>query len=956
MDESSVVTTWRLETTGPSLPRAAQAACERIAAQLKRRGAQLAGPREGTPDVRLVAAVSPGAAESFAIEKTPGAAPVVQVIGADARGLSYGLFELAGQLGCAADGRDAFAAVEPCHRTPQIGARSVNVFLHNRQLEEEWLYSRDYWERYFALLAESRFNMFTLSYGHQTSYLSPPFPFLVETPGYERVRTPEYGPEDRRRNLDALRMIAGLAHEWGLTFVLGIWQQHAHTYGRNYVEGLAYDDLFDYCPKALAVLLKECPGIEGVQFRVNSESGINEDHQARFFGAMLKTLRDAGREFWVDMRAKGLRAETVAAAGELGMKVNVSTKFWTEHMALPHFAGRTNPADANQYRRYGYWDLLPRGRPYGMVYQLWTVGTQKVLLWGDMEHARRFTRSCVEGDGAGFEVFAPLTNKGYGNLPGGRWHALTPGHEYTDWEFERYWAFFMAFGLGGYSGAERQPVYASAFRDRFGSEADAVRRAYDAAGGILPLVTAFHSCSASTFGYWTEMDTGGTSDIYPLVPTGDVSRLQDIREYVANLIAGTPSGKTTPPEIADRLTALAAATEAALAEAGDATGPEIAATRRDFRVQCALARYHALRIRSAVAWTLFRRTADRQRLREAVAGAEGALAEWERVVALTDGVYYGHMIFIQAERQVGHWKDLLPFLRHDVERLRRVEELFTRSLRDPAAAVRASVPAPWYEYERKWRIENGTPHHTPGGLIPAKPPEIPQYGLPKHNLMQDPVAVVAEVLRDTAAGGIGHAPPETVAAGRPFPLRATLVGDAGGAVVHWRRAGGAYAAIVMTPDADGLLSAVLPPPADGATTEYYIEATARDGRLFRHGTPDQPHRVTAGMPGRKPVVTHREIARCRPGADLAVRAEVRSALPLALLRLHYRRRVQSEDWLTVDMAPVGGAQYEGVIPGAYITSEWDMMYAVEAVDVSGAGGFHPDQFSRAPYVIVRVEG
>jgi hypothetical protein len=102
-------------------------------------------------------------------------------------------------------------------------------------------------------------------------------------------------------------------------------------------------------------------------------------------------------------------------------------------------------------------------------------------------------------------------------------------------------------------------------------------------------------------------------------------------------------------------------------------------------------------------------------------------------------------------------------------------------------------------------------------------------------------------------------------------------------------------------------------------------------------------------------VTHRAIPRCRAGADLAVRAEVRSALPPALLRLHYRRRVQSEDWLTVEMKPVGSAEYEGVIPGAYITAEWDMMYAIEAVDVSGAGGFHPDQFERAPYVIVRVE-
>jgi len=948
---------WTLRLAAEAASRAARAALDRISAELARRGGRL--EEGGAGDAILVTGeILPGTPESFLIEKTTSGPRRIRVCGADTRGVGYGLFELAGQLLCAPEEGDLYDALAPCRRAPQIAARSVNVFLHNRQLEEEWLFSREHWERYFGLLAESRFNMFTLCYGHQTSYLSPPFPFLVATPGYAHVRTPGYSDEDRRRHLDALRMISALAAEWGLTFVLGLWQQHAHTYGRNYVEGLTYEDLFDYCPRALGVLLAECPGIRGAQFRLNSESGIQEDHQTRFYGAMFKAMRDAGRDFWLDLRAKGLRAETIAAAEALGLRVNVSTKFWTEHMALPHFSSRTHPADANQYRRYGYWDLLRKDRRYGMVYQLWTVGTQKTLLWGDIEYARRFARSCREGDAAGFEVFAPLTNKGYGNLPGGAWRALKPPHAYTEWEFERYWAFFMAFGLGGYDGAGRQPLHEAAFRARFGPAGEAVRRAYAAAGGLLPLITAFHACSASTFGYWTEMDTGGLSDVYPRVPTGDVARMQDLREYAANRLAGIRTGKTAPPEIAERLTRMAGEAQAALAEAerAGAASAEFAATRRDLEAQCALARYHAQRIRSGAAWELFRRTADRLQLRDAVAGAEAALAEWERLATLTDGVYHDRMVFIQPERQVGHWKDLLPFLRHDVERLRRVEELFVRALRDPAAAVRAQPAMPWYEFARTWRIEKGEPRHAPGGFIPARPPECPQYGLPRHNVMQAPAAVVAETLRGMTGGGIGHAPCEA-AAGAPLVVRVTPVGALSGVLLHARRGPAReFAPTPMREDRDGLLTATLPPLADGETAAYYIEAAVADGRRLRHGTPEQPHTVVACVPGRRPRVIHRDRVSCRCGRDLLVSCAVESALPLALARLHYRRQVQSEDWLATDLRPTGGGRYEGTVPGAYITGEWDLQYAVEVVDVAGAGGFYPDLFERAPYIVVRVEG
>src|SRR5262249_27214986 len=124
----------------------------------------------------------------------------------------------------------------------------------------------------------------------------------------------------------------------------------------------------------------------------------------------------------IEFRAKGLRAETIASANAIGLHTTVLTKYWREHMGLPYQGTRIDASDKERsYRRYGYWDLLDHNRPYDVLYELWSFGSQKVLLWGSSEYARQFATSAHLGDSEGFEVFAPLSQRGYGNWPGGSW-------------------------------------------------------------------------------------------------------------------------------------------------------------------------------------------------------------------------------------------------------------------------------------------------------------------------------------------------------------------------------------------------------------------------------------------------------------------------------------------------------------------------------------------------------
>lgn len=603
---------------------------------------------------------------------------LVVIAGADERGLMYALLEIARQIDLLPEDSAVFGAIKEGSESPSSPVRGMIVFLHNQDDEKEWYYSKDYWESYFAMLAENRWNTFNLCFSHQTPYLAPMYPFHVSVDKYPEVKAKGLTDEQREKNLEMLRTISSLARDRGLDFTLSVWQQIAweKEAGRgqeSMVTGYNRKNMTDYTYLALTKLLKECPGINGLQLRLNYESGINFDEQTAFFrDGVFRAAKEAGRPILIEVRDIGLLRETLAAALATGLPVRVSHKYWGEHMLFPY-----HPAKFIWTYSYGDWMKYPRDAD--QIYQVWSLGSHRLLTWGDPEFVRRFAPTTTLGESVGFEVCAPLPQKGYGNAPGAWRIFRNREREYYQWEYERYWSTYLLFGRLTYNPGAGDEVWTGEIGRRFGPAAvEPVARAYRSASQVVPLIAAV-APSNYNMGTWPEKDMGGLINYFLNLMPYDQARFRSFTEAVDDALSGRGSGRIAPDTVSSRLDAIASETDRALDEARRlirSGQKEFWATEKDFRILAGMARYFAEKIRAASRLGFFYRTGDIGPLRLAIKSAETALATWKRLSALAEEIYSDKLVFAPGSQ--GHWKDNIRYAEDDLKQLKYQEELFTK--------------------------------------------------------------------------------------------------------------------------------------------------------------------------------------------------------------------------------------------------------------------------------------
>ena len=201
---------------------------------------------------------------------------------------------------------------------------------------------------------------------------------------------------------------------------------------------------------------------------------------------------------------------------------------------------------------------------------------------------------------------------------------------------------------------------------RFGAAAMDVMDAYRSASQVVPEIVAVHLADPNMY-IWPEINPGGLVDSYRTVLPSDWRYVASIPEAVHNRLLNYSSAKQTPPQTAERFEALGTDVDKALdgARKRIKASPEWLSTEPDLRVLALMAHYHAQKQLAAYNLELFDRTRDEHSLQNAKQAAEKGLSIWQKLVALTDGLYPEVMSFGPDDR--GDWKDKLPYVKYDLQ-------------------------------------------------------------------------------------------------------------------------------------------------------------------------------------------------------------------------------------------------------------------------------------------------
>jgi hypothetical protein len=792
------------------------------------------------------------------------------------------------------------------------------------------------------MLARNRFNRFNLVFAHQTSYLAPPYPFLVALPEFPQVRATGVAPAQQARNLQALCAIAAAAANHGVDFAFGVWQQNAQSNQVSRVEGLTRDNVGPYSEAALGAILRACPDIRSVQVRTNEESAIAAEDQVAFFrDHLFPAVRAAGRT--VDLRTWRQSAAVMDAARQVGVPTRISTKYWAEHLGRPYQPPET-------WDGYGYASLLAKPQSLPLFWELWGLGSHRILLWGNPDYVRRIAPTLTLSGTLGFEIDAPPTQKGFGNRPG-VWDVFTDAQSarrFWKWDFERYWLFYLLWGRLTYDPATSDTVWQNELRRRFGAAAPDVLEAYRQSSRVLNEIVAVHLADPNMY-IWPEINPGGLIDSYKEILPSDWRYIASIPEAAANLRTGSASAKQTAFDTAVLLEDMARHTDEAVQRASRALGAgnrEWNGSWPDFTVLASLARYHAHKQRAALYLEWFDSTADAQSLAAAKRELVEGLAVWTGLATFTDGLY--SPAFANGPDDVGHWKDKLPYVRHDLALVREREDIFERFGRfdfgfDFGAPPPPEPPLPRFLTSPYLRFNTVAPRFR-GVTIDTRYDDQTGYGW-----------VTGRWRRSIDVAAIATAPSQELrgVARMPYSLPHDVL------FRDYFRYDGAQEFRIKTPPARYEIIFLHP---DRTTTGQIVESSS-DQLTVRF--PDGDWAVSAlvikgpqsalpatAMPQHQrlpaPRFAHTPPATALAGKPLTLSLRVSGARPTAI-RLHYRSLNQGEPFHTLE----GGPAF--TVPAEHVTARFDLLYYFEILNAAGTGWFFPDPATATPYFVVATD-
>jgi len=92
-------------------------------------------------------------------------------------------------------------------------------------------------------------------------------------------------------------------------------------------------------------------------------------------------------------------------------------------------------------------------------------------------------------------------------------------------------------------------------------------------------------------------------------------------------------------------------------------------------------------------------------------------------------------------------------------------------------------------------------------------------------------------------------------------------------------------------------------------------------------------------------MTHEPPAGAARGGAVTLTVGVKSAAPLASLRVYYKPMPAYDEWVSMEMSPSGDGKFSASVP---VTPE-GILYYFEAVDTDGNAANYPNFLVQTPY-------
>ncbi|TBN03697.1 hypothetical protein EYD45_09270 [Hyunsoonleella flava] len=616
--------------------------------------------------------------------------------GSDSKGLMYALTEMSEQI--KDKGLSVLEKLQSTLESPENKVRGLDRFIKDEN-DDNWFFSEEFWQYYIQQLAKNRFNRLTLITGYndgkKEDFMIPVYPYFFQVPGFQKTKIKKNLKKSPQDYLSQLRRIGEISHDYGLEFVFGIW---GHGRSEGLVEGLAKSDIeyTQYCSKGMQELLKRVPEIDGIQLRVNYESGIGgfgntaDEFWKEIIYAIGKANSNRNGNLFLDIRAKGLTPKIRKWATETEIDFSVTSKYTWEGVGLPYHPLQMRKAELDlinnfdKRQRYGYADFLNESRNFDFIYRLWGIGTKRMFTWADPDYAKRFSHSSSFGKGKGFQVTPPMARKS------NTWSLITNESKvYYKWEDERYWAWYLLFGRLGYSTDTNPEVWQRTFKQHYGNAYPFVLDAYSAAGKVLPLITSSHLTNHPANYNWAEMDSGGAlftahnanwlhkekERTYQSAEPGDPGMFYSIQDYVKDVLNENIQPKITPIQLADYYNKLADEilenlSKVKLGVIPEESQKEFQTNIIDLKITAALSTYHAEKVIASMNFVFYQETEDEAYLHLSIQHLKKAKSHWETIVNLTSKIYHTAPFFLHDN---GTWKDRLTEIEKDLESLVKIQ-------------------------------------------------------------------------------------------------------------------------------------------------------------------------------------------------------------------------------------------------------------------------------------------